>query len=112
MTSANLEVNFVSRLVQANLSVFLPALALNYAVSGQNLPIVGSGFSSAGGVTTVTPTFVPGPGPAPCAAGCSATIDGFFAGANAARAGLAYSIVDGTTERQTVGAAALRRAGF
>ncbi len=54
----------------------------NTYVIGGSAPITGSTFSGAGniGVTSVN------------CSGCSGTINGFFAGANASRAGLSYSI--------------------
>lgn len=67
---------------QVDVDVNLAVAQSTYGVSARGLPIAGSGFS--GGAATS------GCG----ASGCSTQIQGFFAGAQAARAGLSYRIDD------------------
>jgi len=73
----------------------------SFGITG-GAPITGSGFS---GRTSS------GPGPGTltasgCVTGCAASVSGFFAGANAERAGVGYSISD---DKSVVGAAAFMR---
>jgi len=82
LTSASLTANFGAGTVAFNAA--LNVNALNYTMSAGALPISGSGFG--GAATTV------GTG---CASGCTGSVAGFFAGAMAARAGVAYSILNG-----------------
>ena len=104
LPNSNLFVNFGASQVTATLNVLIPARG-TYNVVGTNLPIAGSGFSSAlGGAVVVTGSGI-------CSSpACSAIINGLFAGRNAARAGVSYSITEDT--RQTAGAAAFSRPGF
>jgi hypothetical protein len=75
-----------------------------YAVGG-NAGISGSTFSSSLGNVTVA-----GTGGGACGTGsCSASVDGFFAGTAAARAGLAYNITDTANGRNILGAAAFAK---
>ena len=108
LSSGNLFVNFGTSQVTATLVV--QTVVSTYNVVGTNLPIVSSGFSSAlaPGSVTVSPV-VPNTA---CSNVCSGTIDGFFAGAKASRAGVAYSFTDAAAESQTAGAAAFKRRGF
>ena len=57
---------------------------------------------SGSGLTTTNPSA--------CSSGCSSSVQGFFAGAGAVRAGLGYRIDDGA--EQVVGAAAFSQSGF
>jgi hypothetical protein len=75
--------------IKMNLNVSMPAAGLGYLIDGTAL-ISGSTFSG---------SFVKGQGVAgtnlnSCASSCSAGIQGFFAGATAERAGVAYHIND------------------
>jgi hypothetical protein len=84
LTSALLTANFGSGTVGFNAAVNVNAV--NYAVAASGMGISGSTFGgSSSGFTT-------GAG---CASGCNTTIKGFFAGAMAARAGVAYNIQNG-----------------
>jgi hypothetical protein len=84
LSSASLTANFGPGTVSFNANVNVNAAA--YAINATGLAISGSGFSgSSFGYTTG----------AACASGCSTSIHGFFAGAMAARAGVAYNIQNG-----------------
>jgi hypothetical protein len=51
-----------------------------------------------------------GPGPAQCSSGCQASVQGFFAGASAERAGISYHIRDGNNiGKEVFGAAAFKK---
>ncbi|HUW25300.1 MAG TPA: FecR family protein [Gallionella sp.] len=76
--NGSLTADFAASNVGVNLSV--ANASHNYLVSGQMF-ISGANFSGFPSVSG-------------CASGCSATVNGFFAGANASRAGLAYDIYD------------------
>lgn len=82
LTSASLSANFGTGLVTFNAA--LSANAQSYNINATGLPISGSGFG--GSASSVT-----GSG---CACGCSGSVLGFFAGAMAARAGVAYNILN------------------
>jgi len=102
--SGTLSVDFGQRTVGMGLSVGIDgkgyAIGGNAQVSGSTFS--GSTLSTSTGILTVAPT-----GGGACVGnGCSASVDGFFAGANAARAGLGYHIVDSGTGRNILGAAA------
>ncbi|MGH8663244.1 MAG: FecR domain-containing protein [Burkholderiales bacterium] len=85
LSSASLTANFGSGTVSFNANLNVNAAA--YAIGAAGLPITGSGFSgSSSGYTTGSA----------CASGCSTSIHGFFAGAMAARAGVAYNIQNGS----------------
>jgi hypothetical protein len=76
----------------------------------------GKGYAMTDTMTTRTALFsstqptIAGSGGA-CGQGCSGSIQGFFAGASAERAGVAYSVTDFTTSTAVNGAAAFRKAG-
>jgi hypothetical protein len=96
LQSGSLTARFGSMTVDVNLGVST-AQDL-YTVSGRNIPISGSVFSQSGLPTT---------SPTTCFSGCSTDISGFFAGAMAQRAGLAYLIND--SGLRTYGAAAFAK---
>jgi hypothetical protein len=86
-------------------------MALNVGIDGKSYAIGGnagiSGSTFSGNLGTPT---VGGTGGGACAGnGCSVSVDGFFAGANAARAGLGYQIVDFGNGRNILGAAAFAK---
>ncbi len=98
--TGSLTANFGAATVSGDLAV--PIGGNTYSVDWTNVSILGSSFrdSSVSGPVNVS-------SPACCA--CSAVIQGFFAGANAARAGLVYEITDIT--QSIHGAAAFKKAG-
>jgi hypothetical protein len=84
LSSASLTANFGSGTASFNANLNVNAAA--YVINAAGLAISGSGFSgSSFGYTTG----------AACASGCSTSVHGFFAGAMAARAGVAYNIQNG-----------------
>jgi hypothetical protein len=89
--------------ITLDLSVNMAAAGLGYAIKG-DADISGSTFSGAftlaSGITPLTP--------ASCMSGCSAGVNGFFAGNSAERAGLAYHILDDISAN-IVGAAAFKK---
>ena len=100
--SGSLNVDFQRLTVGLNLSVGIDNKG--YAIGG-NAVISGSTFS--GTSTTVTVAGTAGTG---CVSGgCNANVDGFFAGTNAARAGLAYQVIDSGNGRNIFGAAAFAK---
>ncbi len=99
--NGTLSANFGSSTVGVNMTV---ANASNgtytIATGAAPLTIVGANFAGTNIGTTNT-------NPLSCPSGCSTSINGFFSGANAVRAGLSYSItaiVPGTTNLQGVAA--------
>jgi hypothetical protein len=74
--------------------------AHTYALSSGNSPLILSNASFSGSVNTTG-----------CTSGCTTSINGFFAGGNATRAGLAYSIID-TLGPEVQGAAAFAGGGI
>jgi hypothetical protein len=75
-----------------------------YAIGG-NAQISGRTFSG----NTAGNLSIAGTGGGACGNGCSGSVDGFFAGANAVRAGLGYQIVDTGDGRNILGAAAFAK---
>jgi hypothetical protein len=82
--------------------------AASYALDGSTtISLTGSFWSLfMFGTGSVTPS-----GGATCASTCSASAEGFFAGANAERAGMSYRINDfnGVTSKNIIGAAAFKK---
>lgn len=99
--SGRLSVDFGQRMVGVDLNVGINGMG--YAIGG-NAGITGSTFSG----TTPSLT-IAGTGGACVSGSCSASVDGFFAGTDAARAGLGYHIADTGTGRNIVGAAAFAK---
>jgi len=88
LNDGSLTAYFGSRTVNVNLQISFPAVGINpvnnFDISATGMSISsGSTFSSFGGGTAT--------GGNTCYSGCGANISGFFAGANAVRAGVAYS---------------------
>ncbi len=100
--SGNLNVNFGTNSVGVNLNVGMPD-GKGYAIGG-SAQISGSMFSG----TTGASLSAFGTGGA-CTSSCGATVNGFFAGATAERAGLGYHIQDFTSGKNVVGAAAFKK---
>ncbi len=89
LNSASLTADFLSSKVFVSLTVGGALIAgSNYAIVTQPVAITGTTFSSG-----TTPLGVTG-SVGLCGLGCTASINGFFAGSKADRAGLAYSIND------------------
>jgi hypothetical protein len=103
--SGTLSVDFGALAVGMNLNVGIDGKG--YAVGG-NAGISGSTFSS-NISTNLPPVTATGTSAGACTSGCSAGVDGFFAGTNAARAGLAYQIIDSNHATNTLGAAAFAK---
>lgn len=82
LAGANLTANFSSSQVTVNLSVTNGTNS--YAIVNRPIAITGATFSSGATALPVT---------GPCTS-CSASVNGFFAGASAERAGLSYSITN------------------
>jgi hypothetical protein len=100
--SGSLSVNFQRLTVGLDLNVGINGMG--YAIGG-TAGISGSTFSSNFGNVTVAGTA----GGACLTSGCSANVDGFFAGTDAARAGLAYQVIDSGQGRNIFGAAAFAK---
>jgi hypothetical protein len=107
--SGILEVDFGGAL-RAGPSV---GMALSIGIDGKSYTIGGSapisgstfsGFSSFGSGTLMT-----GGTNGACGQGCNASVEGFFAGPNAARAGLGYHVEDSGTNKDIIGAAAFAK---
>jgi hypothetical protein len=82
VTEGSLSADFGSGLVDANLALSFGS-DVGYAMAADGLPISGATFGGSGNYTF---------GGSDCAAGCPTTVTGFFAGSNAARAGLSYDV--------------------
>lgn len=80
----DLSANFANNLVTLNMTVWNGSQ--DYTVSNGSISISGSSFStSTAPLNTTSSTSL-------CASGCSTSVNGFFAGANASRAGLSYEV--------------------
>lgn len=101
--SGSLSVDFGRFTVGTNLNVAMPD-GKGYAMNNAAASISGSTFSG----SFFGPTQVTGTGGA-CSSGCSALVNGFFAGASAERAGLGYKIDDSIASKSVVGAAAFAK---
>jgi hypothetical protein len=98
--SGSLSVTFgTSAIVNGSFSVAMPD-ARSYAWTG-TATASGASFSMPGSVPT-------GTGGTSCLSGCSAAVQGFFAGAAAQRAGISYRVTD-TLNPTIVGAAAFAK---
>jgi hypothetical protein len=84
-------------------------LALNVGIDSKNYSIGGSaGISGSAFSSSLGPVTVSESGGS-CGSGCSASVDGFFSGVNAIRAGLGYSISDFNTSKTIEGTAAFAK---
>ena len=90
LNSASLTARFAASAVDVNFNLSVPGTS--YTVSGVGLSINGSGFSGSVGASGAT-----------CGSGCTTPIDGFFAGSQAARAGLSYTVIDTAQQMKTFG---------
>jgi hypothetical protein len=96
--SGSLNVDFGALAVGLALNVGIDSK--NYSIGG-SAGILGSAFSSSLGSVTISEA-----GGGCGVSGCSASVDGFFSGVNAIRAGLGYSISDFNTSKTIEGTAA------
>ena len=88
---ASLTARFATAQVDVDFNLSVPGAS--YTVAGRNLSISGSGFSGSVGALGAT-----------CVqTSCSTAIDGFFAGSQAARAGLSYTVIDTAQQMKTFG---------
>ena len=102
LAGAQLTANFGTSTVAVSLKITNGTDS--YAIVQQPVAISGATFSSAGALP-VTPTG------SVCGQGCSASVNGFFAGKNASRAGMSYTVTD-TSVRSIQGVAALASTGI
>ena len=90
--------------ITMDFNVNMPSAGLGYRINGSGT-ISGStfsgGFASGQGLT--------GTNSSSCFSGCSAGVNGFFAGTDAARAGVAYHINDSWVGANIIGAAAFAK---
>ncbi|MCG2635452.1 MAG: hypothetical protein J4A00_11175, partial [Gammaproteobacteria bacterium] len=94
INAADLKANFGTGRVDVNLDVTVPSG--NYIVAMKGLKLNGDGFAlDAETVAESTGTL--------CVAGCTATLVGFFAGSDLARAAIAYNIVNNALSRDING---------
>jgi hypothetical protein len=87
--SGSLSANFANSTVGVNMSVANPATTTYTFNNTATTPFAiaaGSTFSGTITTTSSSPTY--------CTIGCTTSVNGFFAGTNASRAGLSYSISD------------------
>jgi hypothetical protein len=101
--AGSLNVNFGSLTVGLNLNMAMGD-GRGYAIGG-SAQISGSTFSGSGGQGGAGLLTTSGSGGA-CLSGCLASVQGFFSGTSAERAGLGYHIVD---DKQLIGAAAFKK---
>lgn len=97
--------DWTSGLVTLDLNVNMPVAGLGYRINGNAIipPNANSFFgsyTSAQGITDTTGTS--------CVNGCSAAVNGIFAGNNAERAGLTYHVID-SASINVIGAAAFQK---
>lgn len=113
LNGGSLTAYFNSGTVDANLQISFPAAGggngNNYNIAVNNntgyTSINGATFSGYGTATGTAPVFYYGN----CSSGCSTYIAGFFAGANASRAGVAYTFSDSGTVGNVTGVAAFTK---
>ena len=104
LNSGSLVANFATSKVQVNMNIDIGGNGF-IVNSGAGPVTIGSGgrpafsFGGAGSFTTS----------AACSGGCSTTVEGFFAGAGASRAGLTYRVFDETRSENFIGAAGFAR---
>lgn len=89
---------------------FTVGLALNVGIDSKNYSIGGSaGISGSAFSSSLGNNVTVSESSGSCGSGCSVSVDGFFSGANAIRAGLGYSISDFNTSKTIEGAAAFAK---
>lgn len=99
-----------SGLLTVNFDVRLKAsvgLALNVGIDGKNYTVGGTAPISGSVFSGTSATVITGGSVGACVPSCSTSINGFFSGANAERAGLAYQIDD--SGKFVIGAAAFAK---
>lgn len=97
LSSGSLSVDFAAALDQVSVAFTVTDGAnATYAVTGA-ATITGSNFTGTG-TAPLSP-------PSVCTLGCTATVNGFFAGTNASRAGMSYTINDGPVNNNVQGVA-------
>jgi len=101
--SGNLSVDFGKLTVAMSLSVGMPD-GNGYAIGGNAQIASGTAFFSGASGAGLT---VSGTSGSACSSVCTASVDGFFAGSSAERAGLGYNILD--TTKTIVGTAAFAK---
>ncbi|HEU0282911.1 MAG TPA: hypothetical protein VFQ99_03940, partial [Gallionella sp.] len=95
--SGNLNVNFSTLVVGVNLNI--ANAANSYTVNDTTATTI-SGSTFSGSLLSTTSST----GSCGGACGCATSVSGFFAGANASRAGLSYTLNNGTANIQGVAA--------
>jgi hypothetical protein len=107
MFTGSLSVTFgASPTLSMNLNIAMPdskGYALGGTIPVSGISFVGFNFGGQGNGMTVS-----GSGGA-CSSGCDALMTGFFAGANAERAGLGYHVNDFLANKDVIGAAAFKK---
>ena len=101
LNSGALTADFLAGTVDVNLDITFP-IAGNYAIDAPGLTMTGATFSGTGNYAFNL---------SGCSNGCSTNIEGFFAGANASRAGVAYTFSDGFGAGDVAGVAAFTENG-
>ena len=95
LSSGSLSVDFAAALDQVGVAFTVTNGTATYAVTGA-ATITGSNFTGTGTVPTGFPV---------CTLGCTASVNGFFAGTNASRAGMSYTISDAPVNNNVQGVA-------
>jgi hypothetical protein len=102
LTSAQLNVTFgATTSVAANLNVMMP--------DGRGYNATGSGTTTTNALSLFNMSMTTTGTGGACSCGCFTNANGFFAGTNAERAGLAYSINDSFAGKNIAGAAAFKK---
>lgn len=101
LNGGSLTAYFGSRTVDVDLQISFPA-AGSYDISATGMTINASSTFSGSGTAQATSGFG-------CSSGCYASISGFFAGANASRAGVAYYFDDYYSSGNVTGVAAFTK---
>ena len=100
--TASVTVNFALTTGQVGVNMTVANAANSYTTGATPLTISGSTFTGAV-PTTSSPTST-----APCSGGCTTSVNGFFAGTNAARVGLSYTISNISGGNSVQGVAAFK----
>ena len=102
LNGGSLTAYFGSRTVDVDLQISFPA-AGSYDIAATGMTINANSTFSGGGIIAQATTGVG------CSGGCYGNISGFFAGANASRAGVAYYVDDYLLAGQVTGVAAFTK---
>ncbi|MGB9092656.1 MAG: hypothetical protein WCB93_00925, partial [Gallionella sp.] len=101
--TGTLSANFANSTVGVNMSV-ANATTTAYTFNNTATPFaIAAGSTFSGNITTTSSS------PTYCTGGCTTSVNGFFAGTNASRAGLSYSITDTMAGNNIQGVAAFTR---